>query len=82
MHLMEELLEKLNELWNSSKDERFKGENPACIGVLESIEEEFSNMTDDEIKEILDELPEEQLEQLLSVFEDMVDDRKFMAEYM
>ena len=79
---MKELLEKLNELWNSSDDERFKGENPACVGVLESVEEEFSNMTDEEIKEVLDGLPEEQLEQLLSVFEDMVDEREFMAEYI
>lgn len=79
---MEELLEKLNELWNSSDDERYKGENPACTDILNSIESEFSNMTDDEIKGILDGLPEEQLEQLLSVFEDMVDEREFMADYM
>lgn len=52
---MEELLSKLNELWNSS---------------------------DDEIKEILDNLPDEQVEQLMSVFEDMVDEREFIEGYM
>jgi hypothetical protein len=82
MNLMEKLLEKLNNLWNSSDDERFKGENPACVSVLESIEKKFSNMTDDEIREVLNGLSEEQLEQLTSVFEDMVDERGFMTEYL
>lgn len=79
---MKELLNKLNELWNSSDDERYKGENPACVDVLDSIEEEFQNMTDDKIKEVLDNMSEGQIEQLLSVFEDMVDDRAFMQEYI
>lgn len=79
---MNELLEKLNSLWNSSDDERFKGENPACIDVLEEIEEKFQNMDDEEIKEILENLSGEQLEQLFSVFEDMVDDKPFLKKFM
>ncbi len=79
---MDELFEKLDSLWNSSEDPRFNGENPACADVLDEIEESFQNMTDKEIIEVLDNLSEEQLEQIASVFEDMVDERPFMEDYM
>ena len=79
---MNELLEKLNELWNSSEDERFKGENPACDEVLEAIGAEFVSMEDDTIIEILDGLTQEQLEQLQSVFEDLVDERDVFENYI
>lgn len=79
---MDELFEQLNNLWNSSDDTRFNGENPACADVLDEIEEKFQNMTDEEIIEVLDSLSDEQLEQIASVFEDMVDDRPFMEDYM
>lgn len=79
---MDELFKKLDTLWNSSEDPRFRGENPECVDVLEEIEEKFQSMTDEEIIEALDNLAEEQWEQLLPVFEDMVDERAFMENYM
>lgn len=80
--MLNDLLEELDKLWNSSDDERYKGENPACSDVLNAIENKFLDMTDDEIKKVLDGLSDEQLEQLFLVFEDMVDEREFMEGYM
>lgn len=80
--MLNDLIEELDKLWNSSDDERYKGENPACADVLNAIENKFLDMTDDEIKKVLDGLSDEQLEQLFSVFEDMVDEREFMEGYM
>lgn len=80
--IIDELLEDLSTFWNASEDKRYVGEHPKCADILEQIEEQFQRMTDDEITEILDDLPEEQLEYLLTVFEDMVDDRPVFENYM
>lgn len=78
---MEQLLKQLNTYWHSSSDERYLGENPACYQVLDDLEKRFEGMQDSEIEKVLDELPVEQIEQLQSIFEDLVDERKVFLKY-
>ena len=79
---LQELIKELNDLWNASEDKRYAGEHPKCADVLDQIESLFSNMTDEEIKDVLDGLAETQKEQLLAVFEDLVDDKPFLHSYI
>lgn len=76
------LLGELNILWNSSEDERYKGEHPGCDRLHKEIEEELRKMDEEEIRDILDNLPEGQMEQLVFVLESMVDDYPFMENYL
>jgi predicted transcriptional regulator len=77
-----DLIERLNARWNISSDERYKGEHPECSKIQEEIERRFKKMSDEEIKNILDRLPNEQLEQVLIVMEDLVDTRSFFEPYI
>ena len=80
--LIHTLLDELNILWNSSEDERYKGEHPGCDRLHEEIEEEFRKISEEELKGILDNLPEEQVEQLVFVLESMADEYPFMEDYL
>jgi predicted transcriptional regulator len=80
--LIKKLLEQLNIFWNASDDPRYKGEHPKCSKIVDEIESEFKEMSDDEIKEILDDLSPEQLEQILMAMEDLVDSREIFEPYI
>lgn len=68
-------------LWNSS-DERYEGENPECNTTLNIIENRFNEMSDKEIIEVIENLPELRREQLLSVFEELVNNRPLLEKYI
>ena len=61
---MVELLNELDMFWNMSGDPRFKGEHPRCSEILTQLEAEFSNMAEDDLRELLDSMDTEQLEQV------------------
>lgn len=80
--MIAELLSELDALWNASEDERCKGEHPGCARLQEEIEEAFKGLTEDELRETLDNLPDEQMEQIAFVLESMADERPFVEKYL
>lgn len=80
--MIDKLLHELDILWNASADSRFKGEHPGCDRIQSRISEEFKNMKDSEVIEILDGLSKGQLEQIAFVLECMEDTRGFVSGYL
>lgn len=80
--MINKLLEELNDLWNSSEDPRFKGEHPGCDRIQKQIAKEFQNMEDNDVIEILDNIPQERMEQIRFVLECMEDGRPFINAYL
>lgn len=82
MKTIEVLLKELDKAWNSSEDERFKGENPACDRIQDEIEKKFNNLSDEELKEILQSIQEDKLEQIAFVLESIADNRSFVEKFI
>ena len=67
-----QLFSELDTYWNMSGPE-YKGENPACFDVQTEILEEFKTLTPNEVSEILIELTDEQLDQIISIVEEIIE---------
>lgn len=80
--MLNDLMEELDKLWNASDDARYKGEHPGCDRLQEAIRIEIKKMSMDEIKEFLEGLSNDQMEQIQFVLEEMVDEYPFVEDYI
>ena len=67
-----QLFSELDTYWNMSGPE-YKGENPACFDIQTEILEELKTLTPDEVRGILIELTDEQLDQIISIVEEIIE---------
>lgn len=68
---MEELLKELNYYYHISDDPRDAGEHPRCSEILDEITEEFLKMDEEKLRELLDSMDDDQLEQVTGALMDM-----------
>lgn len=80
--MIDQLLSELDVLWNASEDPRFKGENPGCDRIQEEIAKIFQKMDDNKISKVLDNMPQEQIEQVIFILEGMAETRPFVNKYL
>ncbi len=80
--MIDQLLSELNVLWNASEDPRFKGEHPGCDKIQNEIAKTFQKMDDNKISKVLDNLPQDQIEQVVFILEGMVESRPFVNKYL
>lgn len=68
---MDELLKKLNTYWHEKSDPKYPGEHPMCAELLDKISEEFMQMSEEELKELLDSMDDDHLEQVTGALMDL-----------
>lgn len=66
------LFDELNEVWNLSKDKRFKGEHPRCIELQDELITILDEKTDDEILDILNTVDDGRLDQIEYIVEELI----------
>ncbi len=66
------LFSKLDTYWNLSGSE-YKGENPACYDIQKEILEELKSLTSNEVSKVLIKLTDEQLNQIISITEEIIE---------
>ena len=76
------LIDKLDYFYTLPEDKRCYGEHPECSVLLEKIESNFNKMEDNEIKNILDGLAVDRLEQMVCIFDNLMDERGFLEPYL
>ena len=81
---IQELLDRLNELWHASSDPRFRGEHPECEEIQDLLAEEFRILAEDDLLAIISPMSREQLEQLYSPLTTLLDEggRDWLSEYI
>lgn len=79
---MEELLNELREYYFIGSDSRENGVHPHCIEIWDQMEEILSGMDEEELVAYLDELPEEDLEIIYPVVEDLAEDRDYVEKFI
>ncbi len=68
---MDELIKELHTLWNLSDDPRYKGEHPRCAEILDELYEKFSQIDEETLKDLLDTLDEQHLEEITGALMDL-----------
>lgn len=63
---MEELLKELDKYYHINSDPRYRGEHPKCDEILDQLAEEFSKMKESDLRELLDGMDYDHLEQALA----------------
>ena len=64
MEDINKLLEDLDKFYNIDHDPRYRGEHPKCNEILDQLEDEFLKMDEDDLRELLDGMDDDQLEQV------------------
>lgn len=64
MEDINKLLEDLDKFYNIDPDPRYRGEHPKCNEILDQLEDEFLKMDEDDLRELLDGMDDNQLEQV------------------
>ncbi|MGN1432879.1 MAG: hypothetical protein ACI4XI_04165 [Ruminococcus sp.] len=76
------LIDELNEIWNLSKDERFKGEHPRCIEIQEKLIAILNKKTDDEIMDILNSFDDSKSDQMEYIVEELVSNHNCVSVFL
>lgn len=80
---MKELFEKLRKYYFISSDPRENGVHPRCNEIWDQVEEILSDMDEDELVAYLEGLPEEDLEIIYPVVEDLAEeDRDYVEKFI
>ena len=80
---MKELFEKLRKYYFISSDPREKGVHPRCNEIWDQMEEILPDMDEDELVAYLEGLPEEDLEIIYPVVEDLAEeDRDYVEKFI
>ncbi len=80
---MKELFEKLRKYYFISSDPRENGVHPRCNEIWDQMEEILSDMDEDELVAYLEGLPEEDLEIIYPVVEDLAEeDRDYVEKFI
>lgn len=76
---MDELLKELNIYYHEKSDPKYPGEHPMCSKLLDSIEEEFRAMKESDLRDLIEGMNDDQLEQVTSALMDL--DYEWVDEY-
>lgn len=79
---MEELFKELRKYYFISSDPRENGVHPRCNEIWDQMEEILSDMDEDELVAYLEGLPEEDLEIIYPIVEDLVEDRDYVEKFI
>lgn len=80
---MEELFKELRKYYFISSDPRENGVHPRCNEIWDQMEEILSDMDEDELVAYLEGLPEEDLEIIYPVVEDLAEeDRDYVEKFI
>ena len=79
---MEELFKELRKYYFISSDPRENGVHPRCNEIWDQMEEVLSDMDEDELVAYLEGLPEEDLEIIYPVVEDLAEDRDYVEKFI
>lgn len=79
---MEELFKELREYYFISSDQRENGSHPRCTEIWDQMEEILSDMDEDKLVAYLEGLPEEDLEIIYPVVEDLAEDRDYVEKFI
>ena len=71
---MECYLSQLGDIWNSTDDERLKGENPAFDRVLDDISPLIKSLSRKNLIDLLEKLDNEQKDMLLPILEELIEE--------
>lgn len=80
--MIEDLLDELDKAWNDTYDPRWKGENPRCSEIDDILIPLFEKMDDDELLNILNNIPKSKLEQIKVVLEYVVDTKEWVRPFI
>lgn len=80
--MIEDLLDELDKAWNDTDDPRWKGENPRCSEIDDILIPLFEKMDDDELLNILNNIPKSKLEQIKLVLEYVVDTKEWVRPFI
>ncbi|MCI7805146.1 MAG: hypothetical protein MR503_08765 [Oscillospiraceae bacterium] len=80
--MIEDLLDELDKAWNDTDDPRWKGENPRCSEIDDILIPLFEKMDDDELLNILNNIPKSKLEQIKVVLEYVVDTKEWVRPFI
>lgn len=80
--MIEDLLDELDKAWNDTDDPRWKGENPRCSEIDDILIPLFEKMDDDELLNILNNIPQSKLEQIKVVLEYVVDTKEWVRAFI
>lgn len=80
--MIEDLLDELDKAWNDTDDPRWKGENPRCSEKDDILIPLFEKMDDDELLNILNNIPKSKLEQIKVVLEYVVDTKEWVRPFI
>ena len=64
MEDLNKLLEDMDKFYNIDHDPRYRGMHPKCDEILDQLEDEFLKMDEDDLRELLDGMDDDQLEQV------------------
>ena len=64
MEDLNKLLEDMDKFYNIDHDPRYRGMHPKCDEILDQLEDEFLKMDEDDLRELLDGMNDDQLEQV------------------
>lgn len=78
---MKKLMKELHAVW-WNEDKRIRGENPACDRIWDEIEAKLRGMDTDEMFAQLEQLSQLQLEEILSVLDNLWEDDYDMKKYV
>lgn len=80
---MEELFKELREYYFISSDPRENGSHPHCTEIWDQMEEILSDMDENKLVAYLEGLPEEDLEIIYPVLEDLTEeDRDYVKKFI
>lgn len=80
---MKELFEKLRKYYFDPSDPKLNGFHPQCIKIWDQMKEILSDMDEDELVAYLEGLPEEDLEIIYPVVEDLAEeDRDYVEKFI
>ena len=80
--MIEKLLNELDKAWNDTEDPRWKGENPRCSEIDDILISLFRKMDNNELLDILKNIPESKLEQIKFALECIVDTKECVRPFI